>query len=284
MKRILTLLPIAAVLVILTSAAVYSTFINASPHQFSDNDCFGCHFTIPQEGDPRPLRFVKPISELCGRCHRDLTDLSHISDFEVERRLPLDLPVDSAGNLTCATCHDPHRNRFDARNNKTYYLRTERRGKGFCLLCHESKDRPGEVTIFAPGGGLTHKRSMDRAHGFANFSIVSSDDKIDPLSKICMGCHSKDEEKADRGSLEEGKWTHGSGIGLSHPIGVDYAYSARVNRDLKSFRNIDPRVKFFDGRIGCCTCHNPYGAGGGHGLVIYDNGSSQGLCLACHDQ
>ena len=49
--------------------AIASLDNGAVPHQFSDNDCFSCHFTIPQEGDTGPLRFTDTISRLCGHCH-----------------------------------------------------------------------------------------------------------------------------------------------------------------------------------------------------------------------
>jgi hypothetical protein len=271
------------VAVAVSAVIAYATFINYAPHLFSTNECLECHFTIPQAGDEGRMRFNKPISELCGRCHKDLNILSHVVDVVPSMKMPDGMPLDSLGMMTCATCHDPHRNRVDSRNGKrTYYLRTERKGKQFCLLCHEDPMHPGVVSIFTPRGEVTHRRSMDRSHGFATFSSLEDNVKLDPVSLMCIKCHEPDEREADTEQLAKGVWLHGGGIGLSHPIGTDYEDAAWRNRELVSIKDLDERIKLFDGKIGCCSCHDPYSKGGGAGLVIGEKGSYQDLCLGCH--
>ena len=280
-------LAIILVFFALTAAAVtaFTTFINSEPHLFSSNDCLECHFTIPDAGDTGPFRFTRPISELCARCHKDLSPLSHSVGMAPSMPMPPGMPLDEQGRMTCATCHDPHKNRIDGRTgNKTYYLRVDKQGKAFCLLCHEDPVHPGEVRIFAVSGGLTHRRSMTRVHGFSDFSEANPDAKLDRLSLLCISCHGSDEHNVDKQQLGSGVYWHkGDGIGLSHPVGVDYDDAAWRNSELVKTDDLDKRLKLFDGKIGCCTCHDPYANGGGEGLVIGVKGSYQDLCLACHN-
>ncbi|MHB8174599.1 MAG: cytochrome c3 family protein [Nitrospirota bacterium] len=198
-------------------------------------------------------------------------------------KIPDYMPLDSLGLITCATCHDPHINRLDNNGKKTYYLRTDKRGKQFCLLCHEDPKHPGEVSIFSARNGLTHRRSMNLAHGFRNFTAAASKKGLDPLTRMCIGCHGPTESDVSQKWLAKGIWTMGSGIGLSHPVGVNYEDAAWNNKEIVPLKKLDPRIKLFGGRIGCCTCHNPYSPGGGLGLVIGDKNSYQDLCMACHN-
>lgn len=275
---------LALVLLLASGTAVYSTFINTRPHLFSATECFECHFTVPDVGGQRPYRFTKPISGLCGRCHGGLSPLSHVVGVVPSMKMPEGMPLDALGMMTCATCHDPHRNQIDSKTGrKTYYLRVEFTGQRFCLLCHESRKVPGQLSIYARGGGLTHRRSMTRSHGFTNFSVVDPSVAIDPLSLMCMGCHGEGEEEADREKLGKGIWVHGGGIGMSHPVGVDYEDAAWRNEEFVSPKYLDPRITLFDRKVGCCTCHDPYKMGGGDSLVISEGGSYQKLCQACHN-
>ena len=286
MKKNAKKIAVLLVFLALSAAAVtaFTTFVNTPPHSFSSNECLECHFTIPNPEDPRPFRFNKPISELCARCHKDLSPLSHSVGMAPTMRMPKGMPLDDLGMMTCATCHDPHKNRFNGKGKKTYYLRVEKQGKAFCLLCHEDPAHPGEVRIFSASGGLTHRRSMTRSHGFANFSVSDSDTKLDQLSLHCIGCHGANEDNVDIKTLGSGVYWHkGNGIGLSHPVGIDYDDAAWRNKELVRSEDLDSRIKLFDGRIGCCTCHDPYANGGGEGLVIGAEGSYQDLCLSCHN-
>lgn len=100
---------IAALFVVAVSVVIaYSTFINYAPHFFSANECLECHFTIPQAGDEGPMRFNKPISVLCGGCHKGMDVLSHVVDVVPSMKMPDGMPLDSLGMMTCATCHDPY--------------------------------------------------------------------------------------------------------------------------------------------------------------------------------
>ena len=68
----------------------------------------------------------------------------------------------------------------------------------------------------------------------------------------------------------------------SHPIGIDYEEArTRAGRktDLRPMDQVDQRILFFDGKVGCGTCHNPYGELMSH--LVMENSRSR-LCFACH--
>jgi hypothetical protein len=120
-----------------------SIYRQPSPHRqgrgtkFKENLCIFCHGTVPEmndEGEWMPVQFAtdEPLSKLCDGCHNvgphpsssvtGKTGWFHmsapLSDYvdQMEQtvnalggRLPLDL---NTGEVTCATCHDPHDDRL----------------------------------------------------------------------------------------------------------------------------------------------------------------------------
>lgn len=268
--------------VMLGGARVWSVFVNEEPHLFSDSECFMCHFTLPQEGDPFPPTFTDEITTLCTECH-GVSPLSHVVDVVPNIQVPEYMPLSETGTLTCATCHDPHmRSVNPVTGKKTYFLRTGRIGKAFCLVCHEDPNFPGEVSIFSFSGRVTHRRSMDKSHGVAGLTVLDPSSELDPLSVMCIGCHDESESEADHSLPAMGIWDHGGGIGRSHPIGVNYYDAAWKNKELVPIRDLDKHIVLFDDRIGCCTCHDMYMVGGGAELAIGSEDNYLDLCLACH--
>lgn len=269
-------------MVVLGTISLGAVFLNESPHNFSSSECFGCHFTLPQPGDTAAMAFMDDLSVLCTNCH-PIDMQSHVVGILPHIPMPGDMPTDDAGRITCGTCHNPHMNAVDpVTGEKTYFLRKSRPGKGFCLLCHEDPMFPGEQKIFSESGKVTHRRSMTEAHGVASFTVTDSSVEIDPLSEMCIGCHNESEAEPDPAALGMGIWDHGGGIGRSHPIGVNYDDAAWKDRTLVPVAELDRRIVLFDGKVGCCTCHNLYAEGGGMGLVIGDEEGYLDLCQGCH--
>ncbi len=289
------LIPIALIAILLLAAgiAVGNRTDQESPHAFTDNDCFMCHFTLPRAGDTAggPLRFTDSISKLCARCHDLSATMSHQVDFvpPPEIAVPADMPVDEEGRITCITCHEIHKPyRHPLTGERTYFLRREPAGKYFCLSCHRTEEALRQIQIasldpFSTGAdGVSHRPAMDRAHGFATYEVLDTGVNIDKLSVACLDCHDEP-GKPSRTTLGAGVWRHASdGIGLSHPIGMEYYRATRDYPDLVPEDRLDRRVKLFNGKIGCCTCHDPYVPGDGQGLVIGSRDSYQDLCFACH--
>jgi len=265
-----------------------------SPHEFTDSDCFLCHFTLPTQGDAAQgrLRLTEPITALCARCHDMTMSVSHKVDFVPPPgfEIPGDLPLDEDGRITCNTCHDVHKpSKNPLTGERTYFLRREPAGKYFCLACHKTDEALTQIRIGGVGAllsdiaaSVSHRPVMDKSHGFARIEVLDPGTELDTISLACLDCHNGD-GTANKTSLGAGIWRHASeGIGLSHPIGIDYEKAAWGDKELVQKDRLDKRLKLFDGKMGCCTCHDPYAPGDGEGLVIGAKDSYEDLCFACH--
>ena len=258
------------------------------PHNFSEADCPKCHLTTPVENDPGPYRFVAPVSALCNGCHRNLSAVSHFVNTSTDIAGDVSYPVVDALKINCTTCHDPHMPAINPNNGKrTYFLRWGAAERTQCTKCHPLYN--------SPQGLPTRRHVMDRAHGFANFSVNGEFTmdytgwglhirdtvvKLDRLSVFCMGCHDnpKSRELASPGSYA---YKHGADNGTSHPIGIKYDEAAWNNMEIR-LKDRDARIPLFGGKIGCCSCHDPYKPGGGLGLRIGNRSDWHGLCQGCH--
>jgi len=290
--RRLILISVSVLVLMAASVAVGYRSNQDNPHDFTDNDCFFCHFTLPRSGEPdgQPLRFTDKITNLCARCHDMSGVISHQVDIlpSAMIKVPKDMPLDEEGKITCVTCHDIHKPfKNPLTGERSFFLRRETAGKGFCLSCHESAEAIAQIRLASQGGApgqerVTHRPAMDKGHGFAKFEVLDPSSELDDLSLACLDCHNEP-GSGKKTTIGTGVWKHAKeGIGLSHPVGVDYYRASIDNKDLVPERELNKRLKLFKGRIGCCTCHDPYSPGGGEALVIGDRDNYQDLCFACH--
>lgn len=90
----------------------------------SKQDCSNCH---PGAEGPRSGTLAKGLSGLCLDCHPDrIAPQEHRVD--IVPAMPVkDLPL-FEGRMTCATCHDPHRN--------THGSLLRKPEADLCLSCH----------------------------------------------------------------------------------------------------------------------------------------------------
>jgi predicted CXXCH cytochrome family protein len=63
-----------------------------------------------------------------------------------------------------------------------------------------------------------------------------------------------------------------------HPIGAEQ-HPRGPGDNLVHPNSLDPRIRLFDGRVGCGSCHSPYARE--HALLVMSNDRSA-LCLSCH--
>jgi len=252
---------IAIAILVAVAAAVAHT-VSKEPHGFSDNQCLGCH-TDP-EGSPRALR--RPVTELCVTCHSVIMkSASH--PFDIKPRIasvPPDLPLEY-GYLTCNTCHNVHAEATVIFGIKSHFLRRAVSDiKDFCLACHEDNlQRPG------------HKELFIVAHEANKYVETNPAESIDPLSAECIGCHDGSIGPAADYSLGSGFWMH---EGSGHPIGVNYRRARMTNGGLRPMAELNPSVRFFEGKIGCAPCHDWFSSESMK-LVAVDGGN---LCVECH--
>lgn len=250
--------------------------VENQPHAF--RDCLSCHVSADPSG-ATARRMTGPITPLCVECHqKTLSDgYLHPVDIRPERvTVPSDMPLSlsPAGELSCSTCHDIHSDYVTPSGAPSRFLRRQERGKAFCKICH------GDFASLRQG----HSASLGEAHFRSQYIVADSRQELDPTSKNCISCH--DGTYATSVAIQAGTWTHAESFMNhdkgSHPIGIDYE-SARFDRgaktDLKPMAMVDRRIRFFNGKVGCGTCHDPYSSLSKK-LVMSDENSK--LCFSCH--
>lgn len=263
----------AVTLCLLVGMGLLLYSMQPGPHEFPR--CLDCHLTAP-DGTSTDRRLVQSVTAICGRCHQAILDhYSHPVDVRPSTvSVPADLPLSPKGEITCSTCHAVHGPRFDAEGLSTRFLRRRESRADFCRICH-----PG---FRGDQGG--HAETLAEPHALSKYVVTDPSQGIDALSKNCIGCH--DGSFSASVTVTTGVWVHGRDFLRhdkgSHPIGIDYE-SARLKRgrktDLRPRSQVDPRIRFFGGKVGCGSCHDPYSTIEKR-LVMSDRGSE--LCFSCH--
>jgi predicted CXXCH cytochrome family protein len=255
-------------------AAVIQAMLN-NPHEFPATDCILCH----QVGASNQILGTgENITPLCESCHPNLFSEGYMHPVDIQPidvSVPADLPLTSDGYLTCNTCHDVHSSPETPFGTKSYFLRRYESGVAFCSSCH--------------GQGLTdlgHQAALGEAHFTSDYIATDPFADCDPMSINCISCH--DGSVGVSVPVNTGVWIHQQTyLGDSHdqgghPICFDYNTAQMKpgrKTDLRPSPMIDSRIQFFDGKMGCGTCHNPYHLEYKH--LVLQNQESQ-LCFACH--
>lgn len=268
MKKILYILT----LLLLGVFTVYC--LENQPHDFARDECLLCH----QMGVDGNILSSSLKSTGCNPCHPDLTDNAYMHPVDIRPStvaIASGFPLSENGMVTCNTCHDVHALATTPMGNPSFFLRRFERGKMFCDLCHYDSGPTDN----------SHRAVLGEAHFMSKNFDGSTMMEIDPMSKNCLSCH--DGSLGSSITLNTGLWQHQNSLlnhenGGSHQIGIDYE-AVRIKRlprtDLRPISMVDQRLKFFDGKMGCGTCHNPYSTDY-KDLVMTDRKSA--LCFACH--
>lgn len=158
MKR-LEVLPLLLVILCFGRAGAGSKAVRINPMVQDSAQCGVCHENaqVASLGPSNPFPVRGNISEICAKCHE-----SHVSNHPVRVvpsfKVPGDLPVTPAGEISCVTCHNPHNERYSDRawqarslagkfggwfNRKkefeTYFLRRNNAQGELCLACHHEE-------------------------------------------------------------------------------------------------------------------------------------------------
>ncbi len=242
----------------------------AKKHDFTGK-CQMCHIQVPPEGASfeEAVGTLSDTSErLCSRCHRMTERLSHPVGVPPQKPVALQRFLDAQGRLSCITCHDTHKEDKEALGTAAVagLLRGHATGRSFCFSCHND-----EIL----GANWRHKLSVSYAHASGRLE-ESGSGSLDPYSVECLSCHDGVISKTESFEISAGDFQHG--IGLSHPVGVEYPQMSPKN-DFIARDALGDEVRLFDGKVGCLSCHTPYGKEKGF-LVKNNRGSA--LCLSCH--
>jgi predicted CXXCH cytochrome family protein len=213
----------------------------------------------------------------CRSCHQIDAVFSHPVGMSPGRPIPSVFPLDH-GRMTCVTCHENDANAHArARGTGDPLLRVDAVGQNLCMQCHEG------APMSAASG---HAAAVSRAHlawpgerptrgrGHAG---------LDAESASCLECHD--------GTIATGVGTKRLGPELfsfgpnqDHPVGV--VMGAPQGRDrskdmrTKSAHGLDPRIRLYDGAVGCGSCHSVYSPLKAD-LVMSNQRSA--LCMSCHE-
>ncbi len=254
-----------AIALMLIVSVVYLWSQKTGFHDFSGK-CDDCHLTTPKKGKA-PI-FRNDISFLCNQCHQEIIDISHPVGMKPSMAVPSVYPLDWKGNLTCISCHIVHEDNI---KSGKFLLRTPLLGEVFCRECHVITDNEG-VDI--------HKSTIDMAHLGKRYVENTQGDVIDELSIRCLNCHDAVfAQDSLVSNVKSGAYTHKENIGLTHPIGVDYVALASWSGAYTPYVSLDKRIKLFNNKVGCGSCHNPYSTR--HFQLVMSNEHSA-LCYACH--
>jgi len=245
--------------------------------------CESCHLGQPPEGAVPPgadasaagvrygLRYDRERA-VCERCHVEHNQQTHPVEVKPSMKTPAAWPLDPQGRLACSTCHDPHHAAGAASRR---LLRGDKSGAAFCQECHGELQR-GDSRSW-------HIVMAQTAHG-SEGTAADARATLDPTSTRCLSCH--DGTAGRDVGYRLGQRSLDVGGGRSHPVGVRYVADAVPRKEGDrgpSLRNpafLDKRLRLFDGKVGCGTCHDLYSTNRKF-LAIDTRGGR--LCRSCHD-
>jgi predicted CXXCH cytochrome family protein len=277
---------LAALLLWLTGAARDQS---EDPHGREDG-CDACHDGAPPEGVEPPVNgrnghgaallvrypLARRETAVCTRCHRYDRKQAHPVEVEPTLSVPAGWPLGQRGRLVCSTCHDPHVPVGSGRGGSAFLLRADSVGEEFCLRCHERADSHDLAA--------QHVLAVETSHRAEPVSRARASGVIDAYSARCLACHDGTTASDVRNSPPETRF--GLALTKTHPIGMEYPLISQKDAKRGRFRllrdraQLDPRIRLFDGRVGCGSCHNPYLRTDGF-LVISMRGAE--LCKTCHE-
>lgn len=257
-------------------------------HHF-DLACNTCHITSETNPDNNQLTFgpvnATDINSGCAsmNCHEYDRVMNHPVGVFAAGPIPSSMPL-SGSTITCLTCHletgsaDTAAN-LDSGTPSRIHVPQE---ADFCGSCH-----------YRLGGGQK-ERAHWRASTFAHLQWITpgvnttekqgrSSGRVDDESRMCMSCHQNvtvsipapNETRAQK----KARWAKTS----DHSIGMDYrqtALSSGAGKEYKYPLFENGHIRFFDGKVGCGSCHSPYSKLKNN--LVMSNHHDR-LCLQCHD-
>lgn len=232
------------------------------PHQFLETQCGICHESVSGTNEAMDLPPVS--SKICITCHPETAgSMSHPVDITPGNLPPPELPLVN-GRLSCLTCHVVHPTPLRANVFRRSLLRRPGRGAQFCTACHRRE--VNDHTLF------------EKVHPLSRLN-TGRQLALDAYTLQCAQCHDR-YLRPRRAEVGSGRWRRSANGPGKHPVGVVLADVAAKNP--KRFNPpafLSQRMRLYDGRIGCGTCHSAYSKE--KNMLVTDNRAG-GLCLQCH--
>ncbi|MBI5206687.1 MAG: hypothetical protein HY934_02740 [Candidatus Firestonebacteria bacterium] len=271
-----------------------NSFSNNNPHltQLGKRKCLFCHSAETNISDTeKTIQMKINIFSLCDFCH-NVVKKNHPLNVDETISPPEELPRDSNGNVTCATCHNPH-----GTTETVHYLRKEyvisleeekfinpHFSKTHCTACHLTNPKPDDTrdTVdFKYKGKFI--ALCNSCHG-ASANIhpvdiipppdmkVPSDLPLDKEGKLtCITCH-------DAGFVNRSvKYLIRGGENFSEINELCYRC-----HDREKFKKMNPHKKIREERK-CMFCHIvPPNEDEDTAETVKIKGSIRLLCIRCH--
>lgn len=198
-----------------------------------------------------------PRSRTCRECHRGLDRAAGVGAALGFHAAP------TADCVGCHAFHEPGRVRTAAGDLRRGGTGLPSAASAHCAACHAAGADLGNLSP-------AHRAAAALYHGDAARLAEQSP------SEACLNCHAAGTRSA---------WLHQAGGQMltfnrhaSHPLGIEVvAGSGQDERKLR--QNLDPRLRLFDGRLECVTCHSLTAATPDL-LVPFEQ--PYDLCLGCH--
>lgn len=152
--------------------------------------------------------------------------------------------------------------------------------RDLCTACHTPHITNAQAPLLVRRPAATQPaRSYKTAVGDLNeaslICLSCHDGVIAP--DVYAGSHAIQWYDLSTGGVDPGKTRM-----TSHPIGVPYPpRSADTGYHSAQAAVQKGKVRFYDGRIQCTTCHDPHNTGRHKGMLWTSNERSR-LCLSCH--
>ncbi len=217
------------------------------------------------------VRAASVQGESCVQCHQVDVLFSHPVGITPSMRVPSHLPL-TEGKITCLTCHDNDDPAAHdrARQQHSPMLREGGSPLGLCVECHD----PGE-TRRGHGSRLTQAHLLWPGKSFSDKGLTGG---VDAETRSCLACH----DGAVALDISDGMGVSSHG---EHPVGVEFrSRRDTVGRPIRErtfppAAALDSRIRLFDNRVGCGSCHSPYSTE--KHLLVKSNHLSA-LCTSCH--
>ena len=258
-------------------------------HHF-ELDCDQCHNMIPSSSSELsnligPLKININSACTMSGCHQYDKNLNHPVGIRPSGNLPEDFPLDQNGRLTCLSCHDElnrWRNQMPETSSSVSnhaYLRWEG-DRELCAGCHLNLAGTTMQKSHWQFSTLAHLYSST-TFDFENVNSSNPLDYIDTESRTCMECHD-DKAVAIRYASVFSSRHREITASTDHPIGIIYEdITMHYPRGFRQSQSLPDRVRLFQGRVGCGSCHSLYSNSTNNLVDTFERGN---LCRHCHNK
>jgi predicted CXXCH cytochrome family protein len=165
----------------------------------------------------------------------------------------------------------------DIQGSKHDFTQRGWRGGDACSACHIPHADAGPKI-----GKWESEARRDRAVPYEHREGLPG-----PLSLQCLGCHDGGiatdtfaDETADLDLSSRERASRFGDLSRNHPIGVRYPTRERTYQPVSRVTASD-RVRLFDGKVECTSCHDPHDRYDLPYMLVMPNNQSQ-LCYTCH--